>query len=85
MRDEKWHNAQHQERATVQLVEPQIAPHVVVVRAGIVPTQLRRTQPHPTPHQEAAEVQAEGPLAPRSRAGRKQVRLLSTRLPKYGY
>jgi hypothetical protein len=52
--------------ATAQLVGLQIAPRVVVVlavMADIVPIQLRRTQPHPTPHQEAAGVVAEGPVA----------------------
>ena len=74
--------------ATAQLVGPQIAPRVVVVlavMADIGPIQLRRTQPHLTPHQEAAELVAEGPVAPQSRAGREQVRLLSTRLLKCGH
>jgi hypothetical protein len=74
--------------ATVQLVGERIAPRVVVVFAAMADMgliQLRRTQLHPTPHQEAAEVVAEGLVAPRSRAGREQVRLLSTRLPKCGH
>jgi energy-converting hydrogenase Eha subunit F len=56
--------------ATAQLAEPQIAPRVVVVLAAMVdiadiaPIQLRRTQPHPTPHRQAAEVVAEGQVGP---------------------
>lgn len=74
--------------ATAQLVVQQIAPHVVVdlaVMADTDPIQRRRTQTHPTLHQEAVESVAEGPVAQRSRAGREQVRLLSTRLPKCGH
>lgn len=71
--------------ATAQLVGPLIAPRVVVVPAVIESIQLRRTQPNPTPHQEAAEVVPEDPVAQRSRAGREQVRLLLTRLNKCGH
>lgn len=76
--------------ATVPLVGPRIALRVVVVvvlliMAAIVPIQLRRTQAHPSHHQEAAVVVVEGPVAPRIRAGRERVRLLLTRLPKCGH
>lgn len=75
--------------ATVPLVGPRIALRVVVVvlavMADIVPIQLRRTQHHLTHHQEAAGAVEEEPVAPRSRVGREQVRLLFTRLPKCGH
>ena len=75
--------------ATVPLVGPRIVLRVVVVglaaMADIVPTQPRRTQPHPTHHLEAAVVVAEGAVALLSHAGRELVRLLSTRQPKYGH
>ncbi len=64
--------------ATVPLVGPRIAQRVVAVvlaaMVDIVPIQLRRTQPHPIHHQEAAVVAAVDPVAPRSHAGREQVR-----------
>jgi hypothetical protein len=47
--------------ATAQLVGERIAPRVAVVLAAMADMgniQLRRTQLHPTPHQEAAEVAA---------------------------
>ena len=74
--------------AIAPLVELQIAPRVVVVLAVMADMdliRLRRIQPHPTPHREAAEVVAEGPVEPRSRVGREQAHLLSTRQPKCGH
>ena len=74
--------------ATAQRAVERTAPYmaaVLAVMADIALIQLRRTQPHPTPHQEATEAVAEGLVAPRSRAGREQVRLLSTRLNKCGH
>lgn len=73
--------------AIAQLVELQIALHVAVVLAVIADMdliRLRRIQPHPTPR-EAAEVMAGDPVKPRSRVGREQAHLLSTRLRKCGH
>ena len=75
--------------ATVLPVEPRAARRVVVAvlaaTGDIVPIQPRRTQPHPIHYQEEAVVAVVEVVAPRSHAGREQVRLLSIHPPKCGH